>query len=113
MASCNTFVGALAQLASCETRKELYRVMNPGDRARYHKLNLQNLRSGRQPTIEFRQHHATRDLEEVKAWVRFCILFTTNASKLDPISDDVQPTFDSLFTDIIRCPMLRKYYSAK
>lgn len=113
MSSCNTFVGALARLASCESRKELYRVMNPGDRARYHKLNLQNLKTGRQPTIEFRQHHATRNLKEVKAWVRFCILFTTNAAKMDPVPDEVQPTFESLFTDIIRCPMLRSYYEAK
>ena len=117
MESCNTLQGALNALASCKTRKELYDLFNPGWRARYHKLNLQNLESGRQPTIEFRQHHASKDTNEVMAWVRFCILFTTNCAKLPPLSGDslreAVPHFDTLFVDIIQCPVLREYYSTK
>eukprot|EP00956_Cyclotella_meneghiniana_P029811 scaffold73360_cov61-Cyclotella_meneghiniana.AAC.9 len=146
MSRSDTFKGALERLASCKSREQLYGEMNPGDRARYHKLNLQNLRSKRQPTIEFRQHHASKDSTEVKAWVRFCVLFTTNSSRLKPLRkrtsnsstgwskgflNDTKPkkksrtkqngsnsipdaddvTFDTLFDEIIGCPVLREYYS--
>ena len=116
MSRCETFKGALDMLASCETRDELYDVMNSGDRARYHKLNLQNLKSGRQPTIEYRQHHASKDRTEIENWVRFCILFTSNSALISPVinkKDQAEASFETLFEDIIRCPVLREYYSAK
>lgn len=117
MSTCETFSGALEALASCKSRQELYDVMNPGFRARYHKLNLQNLKSGRQPTVEFRQHHASKDTSEVRAWVSFCILFTTNCAMIPPVSSHQLPipeaTFDQLFSAIIRCPVLREYYATK
>ena len=116
MSRCETFKGSLDMLASCETRDELYDLMNSGDRARYHKLNLQNLKSGRQPTIEYRQHHASKDTTEIDNWVRFCILFTSNSALISPErnkKDSAEATFETLFADIIRCPVLREYYSTK
>jgi len=90
--------------------------MNPGFRERYHKLNLQNLKTGRQPTIEFRQHHSTKDEKEVVNWVRFCVLFVVNAAKLPLLTGDNIPgdaVFDELFENIIMCPILQDYYSEK
>lgn len=113
MASRKTVTGAVDRLLACTSRKELYDVMNPGMRARYHKLNLQNLRTGRQPTIEFRQHHASRDSTEIKTWVRFRILFVHNAAKLKPITGPFDATFDTLFETIIQCPVMRSYYLTK
>jgi len=111
-----TFEGSLKAIFSCRTPNALYEMMNPGFRDRYHKLNLQNLRTGRQPTLEFRQHHATKDEREIVAWVRFCVLFVVNASKLQPLAGDgiiPNATFDELFEKIVVCPILREYYSKK
>jgi len=113
-----TLEGSVKAISACGTRTELYYIMNPGQRDRYHKLNLQNLNTGRQPTIEFRQHHATKDVDEILAWVRFCILFVVNAAKRpllmsDSMVKDEDATFDELFADIIRCPDLHAYYASK
>ena len=107
----------------CQTPKELYDMMNPNFlRQRYHKLNLQNLATGRQPTIEFRQHHSTKDEVEIVAWVRFCVLFVVNAATLPPFDSLSQveyatqyerATFNNLFEKIIKCPTLHEYYSKK
>lgn len=70
MSKCKTFNASIHELVSCKTRKELYDLINPGFRARYHKLNLQNLKSGRQQTIEYIQHHSTNDTVEIGAWIR-------------------------------------------
>jgi hypothetical protein len=97
--------------------------MNPTFlRQRYHKLNLQNLATGRQPTIEFRQHHSTKDEVEILAWVRFCILFVVNAATIPPFDSlshvdyatrYERATFNRLFENIIKCPSLEEYYSKK
>ncbi|KAL7471575.1 hypothetical protein ACHAXS_011866 [Conticribra weissflogii] len=109
---------ALLILSSCQSYNELYDQMNPnvGKGRRYHKLNLQNLKTRRQPTIEFRQHHASKNVEDIVSWVRFCILFVCNASKLSPIcSSDGIPdaTIESLFNDIIKCSVLKTFYCKK
>ena len=116
----DTLEGSLKAIVSCQTRSELYELMNLGVRGRYHKLNLQNLLTGRQPTIEFRQHHATKDELEIVSWVRFCVLFVVNASNLPPATsdnilsgDDEAVMFSSLFQNIIKCPILHDYYSKK
>jgi hypothetical protein len=107
----------LNAIFSCQTRKDLYELINPNMfRQRYHKLNLQNLATGRQPTIEFRQHHSTKDVVEIVAWVRFCVLFVTSAARLPPFDNLSQidhvkeyegATFNHLFDTIIKCPTLR------
>jgi hypothetical protein len=67
-------------LASSRTIKELCNTMNPGPGGeRHYKLNLQNLATGRQQTIEFRQHSSSVSPEKVLNWIRFCICFVTNS----------------------------------
>lgn len=66
-------------VASCKSLFELCDLMNP-NQVRYFKLNLQNLRKDRQPTLEFRQHSATGSWAKVEAWVRFCVSLVHNSS---------------------------------
>lgn len=56
-------------LERCTNTQSLTDVMNPY--GRYYKLNLQNLKTGRQPTLEFRQHSSTTSYEKVGNWIRF------------------------------------------
>ena len=84
LSSHKSLEGSLREILFCHTRSELYDILNHSlwERERYHKLNLQNLKTGRQPTIEFRHHHSTKDEKYIVAWVCFCILFVENAAKL-------------------------------
>mmetsp|Transcript_26888 Transcript_26888/g.61907 ORF Transcript_26888/g.61907 Transcript_26888/m.61907 type:complete len:461 (-) Transcript_26888:538-1920(-) len=100
-------------LSSCTTIAKLCRMMNPT--GRYYKLNMQNLVSGRQPTIEFRQHSATSNDIKVKAWVRFCMLLTTNSHKNAAprslkSSRTVDEQFDMLFQYVIKDRALKNYF---
>lgn len=72
----------ISLLSDCQTIEDLVDYMNPHNQ-RYYKLNLQNLKTKRQPTIEFRQHSGTANHEKVDAWIRFCIRFCENSASLE------------------------------
>jgi hypothetical protein len=104
----------LREIESCTDVYSLFEVMNGGNR--YYKLNLENLATGRQPTIEFRQHSATTQYEKVCAWVHFCVAFVQNSADFGPritafsqnCSMDMQ--FWYLFRYIIRDHALLRFY---
>ena len=104
-----------ALIANCKTKTQLADVMNP-DRVRYFKLNLQNLVTGRQPTLEFRQHSGTSNVTKIKNWVRFCMAFVFNSAKFDtllPLQMEVQDDetlFDTLMGHVINDRYLRDFY---
>mmetsp|Transcript_10368 Transcript_10368/g.15401 ORF Transcript_10368/g.15401 Transcript_10368/m.15401 type:complete len:464 (-) Transcript_10368:138-1529(-) len=103
-------------LAQCTSLEELCVMMNP--QGRYYKLNLQNLMSRRQPTLEFRQHSATASYAKLKNWVRFCMAMVANSAKLrspsclkdsTPLDDQ----FEKLFYFVIKDRFLRNYYLSR
>lgn len=47
--------------------------------SRYHSLNLHNLLSNRQPTIEYRLFNSTLHAGKIKSYIQFCLLFTCKA----------------------------------
>ena len=101
-------------LATCLRTVDLVKAMNCD--GRYYKLNLQNLVSGRQPTIEFRQHAATMNYEKVSSWVRFCVAFVTNSAKLKspaPFAGHhtLEYQFQDLFQYVIKDRALHKLFS--
>lgn len=100
-------------LAVAQSTAELVKMMNY--EGRYYKLNLQNLSTGRQRTIEFRQHAATMNYEKVSSWVRFCVAFVTNSAKLatpSPFASNrsVEFQFKALFEYVIKDRALRDFY---
>jgi len=114
--------GVLNSLSLCKNTGDLASIMNPSvglSPDRYYKLNLQNLVTKRQPTIEFRQHSSTANFEKVEAWVRFCVRFCENSVSLEkPVSFTNQPhsideQFDDLFTCVIRDSVLHSYYKKR
>jgi Putative amidoligase enzyme len=95
----------------------LAELMNPNS-SRYHKVNLQNLISGRQPTIEFRQHSATSNPKKVNNWVRFCITLVNNSAQLASPSPfrkgkDIDSQFEALFQFVVKDRALRDYYRGR
>jgi hypothetical protein len=103
-------------LQMTENNDELVQLMNGN--SRYYKLNLTNLTSGRQPTIEFRQHSATLSYDKVSHWVRFCVAFCNNSANLPPpvpFSDsrNLDFKFNALFQDVIQDRALKGYYQER
>jgi hypothetical protein len=85
--------------------------MNPN--GRYHKLNLDNLKTGKRPTIEFRQHSATSDATKAEAWIRFCMAFVHNSvstTNHPSRKDERDDNFEGLFDDLIQDNALKAYY---
>ncbi|KAL3930547.1 MAG: hypothetical protein SGBAC_011714 [Bacillariaceae sp.] len=111
----------LDTLANCGNDLDaLVTVMNgtADGSGRYFKLNLQNLVTGRQPTIEFRQHSATFEYEKVRAWICFCVLLVHNAARLRAPSSFFSTTtldaqFQALFQYVIKDRALRDYYGER
>ena len=66
-------------IAACNSVVELCNLMNPT--GRYYKMNMQNLVTRRQPTLEFRQHSATANAGKVTNWVRFCMALVNNSAR--------------------------------
>lgn len=62
----------------CPSKQHVIELLNPRG-SRYFKLNLQNLATGRQPTVEFRMHHGTSEYARIGAWVRLLVLFVDQA----------------------------------
>lgn len=112
--------GVLYAIGLCKNHEDLSNILNPlvysKSSRRYFKLNLQNLVTERQPTIEFRQHSSTTNHEKVDAWVRFIVRFCENSVSLEkPTSfansiQSVDQEFDELFKNIIRDSVLYSYY---
>ena len=96
---------------------QLAGLMN-AENSRYYKLNLQNLATNRQPTIEFRQHSATANYAKVAAWVRFCVAFCANSARLAPPSPfasgrslDIQT--EALFSYVIKDRALCEFFGQR
>jgi len=103
-------------LEECDDIHALGALMN--HHGRYYKLNLQNMVTGRQSTIEFRQHSATMNYEKVGAWVRFCVAFCTNSAKLRPPTgfkegSSMDKMFQGLFSFVIKDRALRDFYDKR
>lgn len=101
-------------LARCNSVESLAQLMNAGN-SRYFKLNLQNLRTRRQPTLEFRQHSATLNYDKISAWVRFCTHFCRDSARLVAPSAFLpskkhQDQFNALFWYVIKDRALRDFY---
>jgi hypothetical protein len=68
---------------------------------------LNNLKTGRQPTIEFRQHSATTSTPKILNWIRFCTCFVANSIRL-PSPSPLKPSrtqaeqFEMLFEYVIK-----------
>ena len=96
--------------------QELAALMNP--EGRYYKLNLENLVTGRQPTLEFRQHSATIQYTKIANWVRLCTSFVQNSARLKSPScfregRSLEYGFDALFQYVIKDRALQKEYKAR
>jgi hypothetical protein len=109
------------KIEACRTKVELFDLMNPNGR-RYYKVNLQNLKTGKRPTVEFRQHAATSDYRKaVEPWVRFCKAFVHNSlhcggpllkKSLESIMG-VDEELEELFDRVIQDPALKRYYTIR
>mmetsp|Transcript_20051 Transcript_20051/g.43473 ORF Transcript_20051/g.43473 Transcript_20051/m.43473 type:complete len:1281 (-) Transcript_20051:189-4031(-) len=115
--------GVLNALGWCTDYHNLADILNPivpsMKERRYFKLNLQNLTTNRQSTIEFRQHSSTGNYEKVDAWVRFIVRFCENSVSLEkPTSftnalHSIDKQFDDLFKNVIRDSALYSYYKKR
>lgn len=104
-------------LGSCDNLESLADIMNHGN-SRYYKLNLQNLVTGRQPTLEFRQHSATANYEKTSSWIRFCTALVVNSAKLAPPTpfaprSSIEHQLDALFLYVIKDRALANFYRGR
>jgi len=103
-------------IVACQTHLDLCDLLNPipyggvEKDARYYKLNLQNIRSGRQPTIEFRQHSGTGNFRKLEAWVRFCTKLVQNSHRRPQSLKKHDDPFELLFDTVIQDIKLKDFY---
>ena len=101
-------------IEGCNTLEELCQLMNPCGSC--HKLNLQNLVTvGCQRTVQFQQHYATKRVDKVLAWIRFCVIFVKKSLENSTPSylknsTSAADQFHDLFDNIIQCRALKKFY---
>mmetsp|Transcript_26077 Transcript_26077/g.31659 ORF Transcript_26077/g.31659 Transcript_26077/m.31659 type:complete len:441 (-) Transcript_26077:1139-2461(-) len=117
----STFQGsnqdANLKIAACASEEQLYELLNPaGDR--YHKLNLQPIARGRQPTFEFRQHSASFEYPKVANWVRLVIMFVDNSAKFQSpsaflSSRSAEEKLPRMFEWVIKDRVLRDFYKER
>ena len=103
-----------AAIATCATINKLADVMNP-DNDRYYKLNLQNIATRRQPTLEFRQHSGSSNIFKIKNWIRFCMAFVHNSAESEspfPLKKTVDDDtlFEMLMVHVIDDRYLLDFY---
>ena len=96
-------------IASCQTLIQLCDLINSNNN-RYYKLNLQNLKSGRQPTMEFRQHSCTSNFGKIESWVRFCMRLVHNSVNRPQSLKPLENAFELLFDTVIQDIKLKDYY---
>ena len=105
-------------LANCTSLEQLASLMNAPGNDRYYKLNLQNLCTGRQPTIEFRQHSATVNYDKIASWVRMCYRFCYISATTSPPSAFLSTKsnhhkFQALFWYVVKDRTLRDKYKRR
>ncbi|OME34956.1 hypothetical protein BSK58_24940 [Paenibacillus odorifer] len=66
--------------------------------SRYRIINLHNLLSGRQPTIEYRLYDSILDADYVKAYIQFSLLLTCQALRQKKASTRIMMSENSKFT---------------
>ena len=99
-------------LGACTSKQDLGNTMSP---SKHYKFNMQNLVTGRQPTIEWRQHSSTYQKEKVMNWIRFCTAFVQNSAKLRSpsyISSNANDDelFEMMMMYVVKDRYLRDFY---
>jgi len=116
------------RISKCSTMEELINCMNP-DVTRHYKLHMRgtvvgNTNRGGMNTnplmlaIEFRHHSSSKDKTIVTYWIRFCVAFVLNSSRLrSPMAlkstTSIDEEFELLFEYIIKDRALRNFYREK
>jgi hypothetical protein len=102
-------------LRICHNIVVLANVMNPG--GRYYKLNLQNLVTKKQETLEFRQHSSTTDFAKISNWIRLCIQFVISSKENRGLikcfgnpGPSLEVKTDIFFRTLIQNPSLYDFY---
>lgn len=100
-------------IAACGATSILCHTINPT--GRYYKVNLQNLATGRQPTVEFRQHSGTSNFGKISNWVRLCMAIVTNSAEFRgpsalKKSRTPKKQFEMLFEYVIKDRALRESF---
>ena len=116
------------RISKCSTMEQLINCMNP-DVTRHYKLHMRGTVVGNTTrgglntnplmlAIEFRHHSSSKDKTIVTHWIRFCIAFVLNSSRLrSPMAlkstTSIDEEFELLFEFIIKDRALRNFYREK